>query len=202
MERQNRNHLKNPRQIKRGALTGLHPRRCRALQGDCKRQGSRLPVHDESKHRSRRVWRKCGARTWQYRPLRRNARHGGKGSSLQGIWRRECCAHLPWHTGYRGDYQSRHMACTRLRRHQPWGYQRAALLWDWRAPQGCSRYSSLSWWPARHRYRRSGRHHQRPQSCRQTKRSLQSRCQRRRKRRCRDHKAAAHLRLYKRNFMR
>lgn len=46
---------KTPVKSREALSLAYTPRRCRALQGDCKRQGSRLPVHDESKHRSRRV---------------------------------------------------------------------------------------------------------------------------------------------------
>ncbi len=119
MERKTRNRVQNACQLKGGTLARLHSRCGRAVQGDRQRQGSRIPVHHEGEHCSRRVRRKRRARSWQHRTARRDAGHGGEGGALQGVWRRECRPYLPRHTGHRGDHQGSHLARTGLRRHQP-----------------------------------------------------------------------------------
>ena len=172
------------------------------MQGDRQRQGSRIPVHHEGEHRSRRVRRKRRARSWQHRTARRDAGHGGESGALQGVWRRECRPHLPRHTGHRGDHQGSHLARTGLRRHQSRGHQRPALLRDRGAPKRDPRHPRIPRRPARHRDRRPRRHHQRPQSCRKTERKLPGRRERCRQCRRRHHKAPADIRLYKRDPVR
>ena len=73
------------------------------------------------------------------------------------------------------DRPDRHQHLARLRRHQPRGHQRAALLRDRGAPEGHARHPGLPRRPARHRGRHARRADERRQAHRQAT-SRTSRC--------------------------
>src|SRR2546429_77841 len=58
------------------------------------------------------------------------ARDGGQGRAVQEVRRRGRLAGLPGHPGHRGDHPDRAAACPGLRRDQPGGHRRTALLRD------------------------------------------------------------------------
>ena len=82
-----------------------------------------------------------------------------------------------------------------LRRHQPRGHRRAALLRDRAAAARRARHPRLPRRPARHRHRRPRRAQQRAEGRRQADRGRPRRRRRRRRRRARDHQAPASRRV-------
>ena len=79
---------------------------------------------------------------------------GGQGGPVQAVrWRRRR-PDLPGHDGRRGDHRDGPPARPELRRDQPRGHLRPALLRDRGAAQGASRHPGLPRRPARHRRRR------------------------------------------------
>ena len=93
----------------------------------------RPPADDQAQHRRRGHRRHGGAGPRRHRPGRRAAGDGGKGGAVQAVRRRRRLAGLPRHQGHRGDHRDRQGDGPGLRRRQPRGHRRAALLRD-RAP--------------------------------------------------------------------
>ena len=128
----------------RRPLDGLHAGRRARLHGDRRRPREGLPVHDQAQHGRRRQRRDRGARARRHRPARRDAGHGGQGDALQGVRRRRRLPDLPRHQGPRRDRRDGAADRAGLRRHQPRGHLRAALLRDRGPAQGPSSTSPSS----------------------------------------------------------
>ena len=111
-------------------LDRLHAGRRRALPPD--RQGSRpgLHLHRQGQPGGRGHGRHGGAGPGRHRPARRHARDGGQGHPLQGVRGHRRLPDLPGHQGPRRDRRDRQAHRSQLRRHQPGGHLRAALLRD------------------------------------------------------------------------
>ena len=142
------------------------------------------PADDQGQH-GRRGHRRLGrARARQHRAGRGAAGDGGQGRAVQAVRRHRRVADLPGHPGRRRDRAHRRADRARLRRHQPRGHLRAALLRD-RAPAAReARHPGVPRRPARHGDRRAGRAEQRPARGRQAAGRRADR--RRRRRRGRD----------------
>ncbi len=162
--RQDRAAQQVPAEDPRRPLDGVHARRRARLHGD--RGGSRqgLPVHDQAQHRRGRDRRLGGARPRRHRPRRGAAGDGGQGRPVQGVRGRRRLPDLPRHAGPGRDRRDREGARARLRRHQPRGHHRAALLRDRGPARGRARHPGLPRRPARHRRRDAGGADQRRQA--------------------------------------
>ena len=102
---------------------------------------------------------------------------------------------VPGHPGHRGDHRDRQGDRPGLRRDQPGGHRRPALLRDRAPAAGRARHPGLPRRPARHRDRRARRADQRAARGRQEGlEGRPDRGQRGRRRRSRDHPAAARTR--------
>ena len=126
---------------------------CLAIAEDVTRGAS---ADDQAEHRRRRHRRHGRARPRRHRPGGRDAGDGGQGDAVQGVRRDRRLAARPEHQGHRRDHRHRQGDRPRLRRHQPGGHRRAALLRD-RGPAATrARHPGLPRRPARHRRRRAG----------------------------------------------
>ena len=97
------------------------------------------------------------ARPGQYRSLRRAAGHGGQGGPVQAVRRHRRLADLPGQPGHRRDRPRGTADRARVRRHQPGGHQRAALLRGGAPAARAARHPGVPRRPARHRDRGDGR---------------------------------------------
>ena len=88
-------------------------------------------------------------------PARRDAGHGGQGGPVQEVRRRRRGADLPGHHRPGRADRDRGPARAVVRRHQPGGHQRAALLRDRGRAQGAARHPRVPRRPARHGDRRA-----------------------------------------------
>ena len=121
----------------------------------------RPPADDQAQHRRRRHRRLRRARAGQHRAGCRAAGDGGQGRAVQAVRGRRRVAGLPGHPGHRRDRRDRARHRPGLRRDQPRGHRRAALLRDRGAAAGDARHPRLPRRPARHRDRRARRADQR-----------------------------------------
>ena len=135
------------------------PGRGPGLRGDRRRPARwSTTTPGSSQHRRGRHRRHRRARPGRHRPGGRDAGDGGQGGAVQAVRRRGRRADLPGHhrTSTRSSRPSSRLA-PELRRHQPRGHLRAALLRDRAAAQGAARHPGLPRRPARHRGRRARR---------------------------------------------
>ncbi len=124
----------------RRPLPRLHPRRRPGLPGDREEPRGRAPAHHQAQHRRRRHRRVGGARPGQHRARRGAAGDGGQGRAVQAVRGRRRVAGLPRHAGHRRDRRDRARDGAGVRRDQPRGHRRAALLRDRGA--GCASCST------------------------------------------------------------
>ena len=141
--RQDRDGVEVAAEDARRPLDGLHARRRARLHRDRRGPGQGLEPHDQEQHRRRRQRRHRRARPRRHRPRGGDAGDGGQGDAVQGVRRRRRLADLPRDEGRRRDRGRRHGDRARLRRHQPRGHLRAALLRD-REPAARRRSTSRS----------------------------------------------------------
>ena len=127
----------------RRPLAGLHAGRRPGLHGDRRRARARRRLHLAGQHRRRRHRRHRGARPRRHRPGRRAAGDGGQGAAVQALRRGRRGADLPRLHRRRRALRDRRAARAELRRHQPRGHLRAALLRA-RAPAAGARSTSRS----------------------------------------------------------
>ncbi len=116
---------------------------------------------------------------------------GGQGGAVQAVRRRRRVAGLPRHPGRRRDRRDRARHRPGLRRDQPGGHLGAAVFRDRGPAARPARHPGLPRRPARHRDRRARRPDQRPAGGRQAAAGRLGRGVRCRRRRARDHPAAA-----------
>ena len=116
-------------------------------------------------------------------PAGGDAGDGGQGGAVQGVRRRRRVADLPRHEGHGRDRRSVAGDRARLRRHQPRGHLRAALLRDRGPAAGVARHPGLPRRPARHGDRRARGVAERAPSRRQARRGRAHRHHRLRRRR-------------------
>ena len=90
--------------------------------------GGRPAADDQAQHGRGRHRRLGGARAGQPRPGRRAAGDGGQVRAVQALRRHRRLADLPRHPGRRRDRPHRAAARAGVRRHQPRGHRRPALL--------------------------------------------------------------------------
>ena len=128
--RQDRGHLEGAAAQPRRPVPRLHPRRGPGLHGDREEPGRRPAADDQAEHRRRGHRRNRGAGPGQHRSGRRAAGDGGQGRAVQEVRRGRRLAGLPGHHRHRGDHPDRAADRAGLRRHQPGGHRRAALLRD------------------------------------------------------------------------
>ena len=148
-------------------VDGLHARRGARLPGAGRQARRRLAPDDQGQHRRDRHRRLGRARPRQHRPDRRAAGDGGQGRAVQGVRRRRRLAGLPRHPGHRRDRRDRRGDGAGLRRHQPRGHRRPALLRDRGAAARVAGHPGLPRRPARHGDRRAGGADQRAAAGRQ-----------------------------------
>ena len=110
-----------------------------------------LRVHDQEKHGRGRLRRQRRARARQHRPRGGDAGDGGQVHAVQRVRRRRRLPDLPRHPGRRRDRQGGRTDGADLRRHQPRGHLRPALLRDRGPAEGDARHPRLPRRPARHR---------------------------------------------------
>ncbi len=160
------------------------------------REGSQqgLRAHDQAQHRLRAHRRHRGARPGRHRALRRGAGDGGQVHALQAVRRHRRVPDLPRHQGRRRDRRHRQAHRADLRRHQPRGHQRAALLRGRAAAGRRARHPGDARRSARHGGRHPGRAHERRGGGRQADRGSHHRADRQRRRRDRDDQDAARRR--------
>ena len=190
--RQDRGRLDGATGRPRRPLAGLHARR----RPRSARRSPPTPtlvarLHLGVQHRRGRHRRHRRARPRRHRPGRRDAGHGGQGAAVQAVRRRRRGADLPRHHRRRRDRRDGRAARAELRRHQPRGHLRAALLRDRAPAQGAARHPGLPRRPARHRRRRARRAAQRAAAHRPHARRPARRHLRRRRGRRRDHEDPA-----------
>ena len=148
-----------------------------------------LEPDDQAEHRRGRLRRHRGARARRHRAGGGDAGDGGQGAALQGVRRRRRVAALPRDEGRRTrSSRSCKAIAPGVRRHQPRGHLRAALLRDRGAPARRARHPRLPRRPARHGDRRPRRAPERAHGRRQADRGRQDRVDRRRRRRHRRHR--------------
>ena len=143
---------------------GLHPRRRPGVCGDRRRPVAGRRLHLESNARRRRHRRHRGARARRHRPGRRAAGDGGQGVAVQASSAastrcRSCLDTTDVDEIVETVVRDRAV----VRRHQPRGHQRAALLRDRAPAAGAAGHPGLPRRPARHRDRGAGRAAQRRQ---------------------------------------
>ena len=126
----------------RRPLDGLHAgRRARLVARSPTDPGEGLEPDDQAEHGRRRQRRHRGARARRHRPRGRAAGDGGQGGAVQGVRRRRRVPDLPRDEGRRRDRRAPCEAIAPgLRRDQPRGHLRAALLRD--RARGCARRST------------------------------------------------------------
>ena len=118
----------------RRPLDGVHAGRRPRLQAIADDPDERLDPDDQAQHGRRRQRRHRGARPRRHRAGGGDAGDGGQGDAVQGVRRHRRVPDLPGHEGRRRDRRDRHGDRAGLRRHQPRGHLRAALLRDRGAP--------------------------------------------------------------------
>ena len=148
--RQDRGRVEGAAAHPRRPLDGLHPGRRPGQHGDPRQPRGRAPA-DHQGQLGRGGDRRLGrARARQHRARRRPAGDGGQGRAVQAVRRHRRLADLPGHPGHRRDRARRRDDRAGLRRHQPRGHRRPALLRD-RAPAArVARHPGLPRRPARH----------------------------------------------------
>ena len=114
---------------------------CKDIHAD-RSQG--LRVHDQEEHGRGRLRRQRRARPRQHRPRGGDAGDGGQGDAVQGVRRGRRLPDLPRHPGRRRDRQGGRADRADLRRHQPRGHLRPALLRDRGPAQGVASTSPSS----------------------------------------------------------
>ena len=110
---------------------------CRAI---VERPERRAPADDQAQHRRGRHGRLGRARARQPRSRGGAPGDGGQGGAVQAVRRHRRLADLPRHPGHRRDRPHRRADRTRVRRDQPRGHRRAAVLRDRGA--GCASCST------------------------------------------------------------
>ena len=159
--RQDRGRPQGAAEAPRRPVPRLHPGRGPGLPGDRQEPRRRPPADHQAQHRRRRHRRVGGARAGQHRPGRGAAGDGGQGRAVQAVRRASTPGRCARHPGHRHDRRDRPVHRPRLRRDQPRGHRRAAVLRD-RAPAArAARHPGLPRRPARHRHRGAGRADQR-----------------------------------------
>ena len=118
-------------------------------------------LHRPRQHRRRGLRRHRRARPGRHRPRGGDAGHGGQGVAVQALRRHRRRPDLPGHDRRRRDRRHRRPAGPDLRRDQPRGHLRAALLRDRAPAAGAARAAGLPRRPARHGGRRARRPAQR-----------------------------------------
>ena len=185
-----------PAEDPRRPLDGLHARRRPRLPGHPRRPRQGLRVHDQEEHGRHRLRRQRRARPGQHRPRGGDAGDGGQGDAVQGVRRRRRLPDLPRHPGRRRDRQGGGADRADLRRHQPRGHLRPALLRDRGAAEGVARHPGLPRRPARHRRGDDGGTLQRAEDRRQADRGAARAGGRPRRRRGSGDEDDARLRRY------
>ena len=138
----------------------------------------------------------------QHRARGGDAGDGGQGDAVQGVRRSRRLPDLPRHPGRRGDHQGGRTDRAHLRRHQPRGHLRPALLRDRGAAEGVARHPRLPRRPARHRGGHDGRPVQRAEDRRQADRAAAGAGGRARRRGGRGDQDDARLRRHPRRRLR
>ena len=110
--------------------------------------GRRLHLDRQHGRRGHRRLRR--ARPGQHRAEGRDAGDGGQGRAVQAVRRRRRGADLPGHPGRRGAHRDRQGDGALVRRDQPRGHQRAALLRDRAPARRGAGHPGLPRRPARH----------------------------------------------------
>ena len=182
--RQDRDAVEGAGQDPRRPLDGVHARRRAHLPGNRRRSGARLEPDEQAEHRRRRLRRHRRAGARRHRPRGGDAGDGGQGAPVQGVRRRRRVAALPRHQGPGRDRHDREGDRPRLRRHQPRGHLRPAVLRDRAATAGRARHPGVPRRPAWHRDRGPRRAPQRAPRRRQAHRRDHGRDDRRRRRGC------------------
>ena len=149
--RQDRHAQQVPAENPRRPLDGLHARRRPRLHGHPPRPRQGLRVHDQEEHGRGRLRRQRRARARQHRPRGGDAGDGGQVHAVQRVRRGRRLPDLPRHPGRRRDRQGGRADGADLRRHQPRGHLRPALLRDRGPAEGVARHPRLPRRPARHR---------------------------------------------------
>ena len=186
----------------RRPVHGLHARRGPDLPRDRRRPDQGLEP-DRQAERGRRRHRRDGRpRPRRHRPGGGAARDGGQGGAVQGVRRRRRLADLPRDDRPGRDRRRRHRDRPGLRRHQPRGHLRAALLRDRGAAARDARHPRLPRRPARNGRRRARRTPERLAGRRQAARRLPRRRHRRRRGRRRDDEDAPGRRRPRRHRLR
>ena len=160
--RQDRGQLPGAAQDPRRPLDGLHARRRAGLPRAGRAPRGRPAADDQGQHRRRGHRRVRRPRAGQHRARRRDAGDGGQGGAVQAVRRHRRLADLPRHPGRRRDRAHRRADRPRVRRHQPRGHRRPALLRDRGPAAREARHPGLPRRPARDGDRRAGRAEERP----------------------------------------
>ncbi len=147
----------------RGPLHGVHAGGGADQPGHRRRPLPRAQPHHQAQLRRHRHRRQRGARARQHRPRGCAAGDGGKGHALQGVRQRRRLPAVPGHAGRRRDRGHRLQHRSGVRRHQPRGHRRAAVLRGRGASLGPARHPGVPRRPARHRGGRARRAAQRAQ---------------------------------------
>ena len=126
---------------------------CNAIRHDPEQA---FALHDQAQHRGGRVRRHRRARPRRHRAEGGDAGDGGQGDAVQGVRRRRRIPDLPGHEGSRRDRVRRQGDRAGLRRDQPRGHLRPALLRDRGSPARGARHPGVPRRPARHRGRGAG----------------------------------------------
>ena len=129
-------------------------------------------AHHQEEHGGHRHRRHRGARPGRHRPGRRAAGHGGQGAAVQELRRRRRLPDLhrrrwPRHAGgerVQAIVETVQRIAPGVRRHQPRGHRRAAVLRGRGAAAGAARHPGLPRRPARHRGRRARRARERAEA--------------------------------------
>ena len=173
----------------RRSLDGVHARRGAGVHGHPRRSGEGLQPHDQAEHGGRRHRRLGGAGPRGHRPRRRDPRDGGQVPHLQVVRRRRCVSPGARHEGRRRDRAHGQEHRADLRRGEPRGYLRPALLRDRGAPAARSGHPGLPRRPARDGGGDARRAHQRAQGRQQEAQRGEDRLHRRGRERHRDGQA-------------
>ena len=117
-----------PGEDARRPLDGLHAGCCAHLYRHPPRRRASMVADRQGQHDRRGLRRDGGARPRRHRPRGGDAGDGGQGDAVQGIRGRGRVSAVPGHHRRRRDRRHRPGACAHVRRHQPRGHRRAALL--------------------------------------------------------------------------
>ena len=98
------------------------------LDGDSRGPGEGVGADDQEQHGRDRLRRHRGPRSGRHRPRGGDAGDGGQGDAVQGVRRRRRVPAVHRHQGRRRDRRVRQGGGAHVRRGQPRGHLRAALL--------------------------------------------------------------------------